>query len=161
MVRCGTANTAKRPRMKPLAEFNPINNQSGQAQHPPLSLRLLSLVPATTALRAFVTSTLPSSAQQTFPSVVPPAVKDCFGLHSNSAFGSVAFPGRRWVGKWNHVKPAAINVSASVRSWYSGWCQEKKSGVSQQSLLPQVQLADLSHLPRAARLATCFLRCAP
>ena len=64
MVRCGTANTAKRPRMKPLAEFNPINNQSGQAQHPPLSLRLLSLVPATTALCAFVTSTLLSSARK-------------------------------------------------------------------------------------------------
>ena len=62
------------------------------------------------------------------------------------------FPRRRWVGGWNQVIPAAINVSASIRAWYSGWCQEQKSGVSQQPLLPQVQLADLSHLPRAARL---------
>ena len=30
------------------------------------------------------------SARQTFPSDFPPAVKDCFGLHSHYAFGSVA-----------------------------------------------------------------------
>ena len=125
MAKCGTANTARRPRMKPLADFNPINNQSGQAEQPQRLRRLLSLVPATTALCAFVTSTLLSSVRQTFPSGLQPDVKDCFGLHRNSAFGSVAFPGRRWVGKWNQVIPAAINASASIRAWCSGWCQEQ------------------------------------
>ena len=36
-----------------------------------------------------MTSTLLSSARQTFPSGLPPAVKDCFGLHGHYAFGSV------------------------------------------------------------------------
>ena len=48
------------------------------------------LVPAASARRACATSTTLSSAQQTFPSGLPPAVKDCFGLHGHSAFGSVA-----------------------------------------------------------------------
>ena len=37
-----------------------------------------------------MTSTLLSSARQTFPSGLTPAVKDCFGLHGHYAFGSVA-----------------------------------------------------------------------
>ena len=37
-----------------------------------------------------MTSTSSSSALQTFPSGLQPAVKDCFGLHGHSAFGSVA-----------------------------------------------------------------------
>ena len=37
-----------------------------------------------------MTSTLSSSAPQTFPSGLRPAVKDCFGLHGYSAFGYVA-----------------------------------------------------------------------
>ena len=37
-----------------------------------------------------MTSTLLSSAQQTFPSGLTPAMKDCFGLHGHYAFGSVA-----------------------------------------------------------------------
>lgn len=48
------------------------------------------MVPATSALRAFVTSTPSSSARQTFPSGLTPAVKDCFGLHGHYAFGFVA-----------------------------------------------------------------------
>ena len=64
--------------------------ESGQALFTTLKLRSEGLVPATTALRAFVTSTSSSSARQTFPSGLQPAVKDCFGLHGHSAFGSVA-----------------------------------------------------------------------
>ena len=37
-----------------------------------------------------MTSTLLSSARQTFPSGLTPAVKDCCGLHGHYAFGSVA-----------------------------------------------------------------------
>ena len=65
-------------------------NISGQALLTPLMLRQKGLVPAAPARRACATSTLSSSARQTFPSGLWPAVKDCFGLHGNSAFGSVA-----------------------------------------------------------------------
>ena len=64
--------------------------QSGQGRVTPLKLRHTTFVPATLALRASVTSTLSSSARQTFPTAVPSVVKDCFGLHSDSSFGSVA-----------------------------------------------------------------------
>ena len=40
--------------------------------------------------RPCVTSTPSSSARQTFPSGLSPAMKDCFGLHGHYAFGSVA-----------------------------------------------------------------------
>ena len=65
-------------------------NQSGQALLPTLKLRQKGLVPATAALRAFVTSTSSSYARQIFPSGLTPAVKDCFGLHGHSAFAYVA-----------------------------------------------------------------------
>ena len=54
------------------------------------AFRKTSVVPATAALRASVTSTSLSSARQTFPSGILLAVKDSFGLHSHSAFGYVA-----------------------------------------------------------------------
>ena len=63
---------------------------SGQALLPPLTLRQKGLVPAAPARRSCATSTPLSSARQTFPSGLWPAVKDCFGLHGHSAFGSVA-----------------------------------------------------------------------
>ena len=53
-------------------------------------LRHTTLVLAAPAHRACATSTLSSSAWQTFPSGLWPAGKDCFGLHGHSAFGSVA-----------------------------------------------------------------------
>ena len=61
-----------------------------QALLPPLTLQKKGLVPAAPALRACATSTSSSSARQTFPSGLWPTVKDCFGLHGHSAFGSVA-----------------------------------------------------------------------
>lgn len=62
----------------------------GQALLSPLKLRQKGLVPAAPARRACATSTPSSSARQTFPSGLWPAVKDCFGLHGYSAFGYVA-----------------------------------------------------------------------
>lgn len=106
-------------------------NQSGQAQYPPLRCGYSAWFQPLRHYRASVTSTLLSSARQTSPSGLRPAVKDCFGLHSNSAFGFVAFPGRRWEGQCNQCTPAAINVPASIRGWYSGQCKEMKSGVGQ------------------------------
>ena len=64
--------------------------QSGQAILPPLKHRQKGLVPASATLRVASTSTLSSSARQTFPTAVPSVGKDCFGLHSDSAFGFVA-----------------------------------------------------------------------
>ena len=66
------------------------DTKSGQALLPPLKLQKKGLVPAAPALRACATSTPSSSARQTFPSGLWPTVKDCFGLHGHSAFGSVA-----------------------------------------------------------------------
>ena len=67
-----------------------FSSQSGQALLPPLKLCQKGLVPAAPARRACATSTSSSSARQTFPSGLTPAVKDCFELHGHSAFGSVA-----------------------------------------------------------------------
>ena len=67
-----------------------IEISSGQALFTPLKLRSEGLVPASATLRVATTSTSSSSARQTFPSGLWPAVKDCFGLHGHSAFGSVA-----------------------------------------------------------------------
>ena len=53
-------------------------------------LRQKGLVQAAPAPRACATSTPSSSARQSFPSGWTPAVKDCFGLHGHSTFGSVA-----------------------------------------------------------------------
>ena len=56
----------------------------------PLTLRSVGLVPAAPAYHPCATSTPSSSARQTFPSGLSPAVKDCFGLHGHYAFGYIA-----------------------------------------------------------------------
>ena len=66
------------------------NRTSGQTQYPPLRFWYSVWFQPLRDCRSCVTSTLFSSARQTFPSGRTPAVKDCFGLHGHYAFGSVA-----------------------------------------------------------------------
>ena len=67
-----------------------FDRQCGKTQYPPLRFWYSVLFQPLRDCRPCVTSTLLSSARQTFPSGWTPAVKDCFGLHGHYAFGSVA-----------------------------------------------------------------------
>lgn len=107
-------------------------------------------------LRAFVTSTLSSSARQIFPDAVPASVKNCFGLHSDSAFGYVASPGRRHQRRWNQYRPASISRSAPIRPESSRQCVDifKRSaaviGVCKQPSITLLESISLLYVGGAA-----------
>ena len=114
--------------------------QSGQALLPPLMLRQKGLVPAATARRACATSTPLSSARQTFPSGLPPAVKDCFGLHGHSAFGSVAKKesgvGRKSATSVGHTTDPVHSLQA-VKTVDISRCASEINRLSSPSALPR------------------------
>ena len=82
--------TINRKSLKFLCFRADYNRTSGQTQYPPLRFWYSVWFQPLRHCRGSVTSTLFSSARQTFPSGWTPAVKDCFGLHGHYAFGSVA-----------------------------------------------------------------------
>ena len=114
---------------------------SGQALFTTLKLRSEGLVPAASARRACATSTPLSSARQTFPSGLPPAVKDCFGLHGHSAFGYVANRqigvGRKSVASDGHTTDPFHSLQAGKTVDISR-CASEINRLSSPSALPRL-----------------------
>ena len=121
---------------------------SGQALLPPLKLRQKGLVPAAPARRACATSTSLSSARQTFPSGRWPSVKDCFGLHGHSAFGSVA---KRQIGVG---RKSATSVGLTTDPVY--WLQAGKTVDISRCASESTDLLPPSALPRSLRSLRLF-----
>ena len=115
----------------------------GQALLPPLTLRQKGLVPAAPALRACATSTSSSSARQTFPSGLPPAVKDCFRLHGHSAFGYVA---KRQIGVGQQSLLTQVQLTDP-----SHWLQAGKTVDILRCATESTDLLPPSALPRLLR----------
>ena len=122
--------------------------ESGQALLPPLKLRQKGLVPAAPARRACATSTSLSSARQTFPSGILPAVKDCFGLHGHSAFGSVA---KREIGVGQQSAASVSQLTDLVH-----WLQAGKTVDISRVAAESTDLLPPSALPRSLRSLRLF-----
>ena len=121
---------------------------SGKALFTTLKLRSEGLVPATAALRTSVTSTPSSSARQTFPSGILPAVKDCFGLHGHSAFGSVA---KRQIGVGRLSATSGGQTTDLVH-----WLQVGKTVDILRYAVESTDLLPPSALPRSLRSLRLF-----